>query len=138
MLPLKLGLLILVNSLDTNVVLRYFLNDIPEQSTKSKAVIATSATYVTDVVVTEVVFVLERVIEMERSDIVRLVKTFLSLPSVIYNDYFLDQTIDLYGVQKTLSFVDCYAATEARVYNNSLVTFDKQLLKHGGDHVKEL
>ncbi len=138
MLSLKRGLLIIVISLDTIVVLRYFLNDIPEQSTRSKAAIIDSATYVTDVVLTEIVFVLERVVEMERSDIVRLVKAFLSLPNLIYNDYFLDQTIDLYGARKSLSFVDCYAATEARMYNNSLVTFDKQLVKHGGSHVKEL
>lgn len=137
MLLLKPGLPIIVISLDTNVVLRYFLNDIPEQSTRSKAVISGSAIYVTDVVLTEVVFVLEKVIEMSRLDIVRLVKTFLSLPNLIYNDYFLDQTIDLYGGQKSLSFVDCYAATEARMYNNSLVTFDKQLVEHGGNHVKE-
>jgi len=127
-----------VISLDTNVVLRYFLNDIPEQGVKSKTVITGSVVYVTDVVLTETVYVLERVIEMERSDIVRLITAFLSLPNMIYNDYFLDETIDLYGSQKTLSFVDCYAAVEAKMYNNSLVTFDKQLLKHGGNHVKEL
>ncbi len=73
---------------------------------------------------------------MDRSDIVKLVKTFLSLPNVIYNDYFLDQTIDLYGKQRTLSFVDCYAAIEAKVYGNTLVTFDKDLIKHGGRHVR--
>ena len=137
MLLLKLGLLIIVISLDTNIVLRYFLDDIPEQSTKSKVAIAGSAVYVTDVVLTEIIFVLEKVIEMERSDIVRLVRTFLSLPNLIYNDYFLDQAIDLYGVCKSLSFVDCYAATEAKVYNNSLVTFDQQLIKHGGRHVTQ-
>lgn len=124
-------------SLDTSVVLRYFLNDIPEQSVRSKAVITDSATYVTDVVLTETVFVLEKVVGMERSDIVRLIKTFLSLPNLIYNDYFIDQTIDLYSSQRTLSFVDCYAATEAKMYHNSLVTFDKQLAKQGGNHVKE-
>ena len=75
---------------------------------------------------------------MERSDIVRLIKAFLGLPNLTYNDYFLDETIDLYGSQKTLSFVDCYAAVEAKMYNNTLVTFDKQLVKHGGSHVKEL
>ncbi len=138
MLPPKPGLLIIVVSLDTNVIIRYFLNDIPEQSIKSKEAIVGSTIYVTDVVLTEVVFVLERVIEMDRSDIVRLTKTFLGLPNLIYNDYFLDQTIDLYGAQKTLSFVDCYAATEAKMYNNSLVTFDKELAKHGGSHVREL
>ena len=124
-----------MNSLDTNVVLRYLLNDIPEQSLKSKAVITGSASYVTDVVVTETIFVLERIIDMDRSDIVKIVKAFLSLPNLIYNDYFLDQSIDLYGAKNTLSFVDCYAAIEAKVYGNSLVTFDKELIKHGGAHV---
>lgn len=75
---------------------------------------------------------------MERLDIVRLIKTFLSLPNLIYNDYFLDQVIDLYEAKKTLSFVDCYAAVEAKVYGNSLVTFDKELIKHGGAHVTTL
>jgi predicted nucleic-acid-binding protein len=126
-----------VNSLDTNVVLRYLLNDIPEQTLKSKAVITGSESYVTDVVVTETIFVLERVVGMDRSDIVLLVQTFLSLPNLIYNDYFLDQAIVLYGEKKTLSFVDCYAAIEAKVYRNSLITFDKQLAKHGGAHVRE-
>ena len=127
-----------MNSLDTNVVLRYLLNDIPEQGFKAKEIITNSASYVTDVVTVEVIFVLEKVIGMERSDIVKLVKSFLSLPNLIYNDYFLDQSIDLYGANKTLSIVDCYAATEAKVYRNSLVTFDKELLKHGGSHVKGL
>jgi predicted nucleic-acid-binding protein len=127
-----------VNSLDTNVVLRYLLNDITEQSAKSKSIITNSSCYVTDVVLTEAIFVLEKVIELERADIAILVKTFLSLPNVVYNDYFLDETIDLYRAEKTLSFVDCYAATESKLYNNILVTFDKALVKHGGIHVKEL
>ena len=127
-----------MNSLDTNVVLRYLLNDIPEQSIKSRAVIISSASYITDVVAVEIVFVLEKVIGMKRSDIVKLVKSFLSLPNLIYNDYFLDQSIDLYGANKTLSIVDCYAAMEAKVYGNSLITFDKELVKHGGRHVRKL
>jgi predicted nucleic-acid-binding protein len=126
-----------VNSLDANVVLRYLLDDIPEQTLIAKAVITGSASYITDVVATETIFVLERVVGMRRSDIVRLVQMFLSLPSVVYNDYFLDQVIVLYEEKKTLSIVDCYAATEAKVYGNSLVTFDKELVKHGGNHVKK-
>jgi predicted nucleic-acid-binding protein len=118
-------------------VLRYLLNDIPEQSLKSKSIITGSASYVTDVVVAEIIFVLERVIGMERADIVMLLKTLLSLHNLVYNDYFLDQAIDLYGAKKNLSIVDCYAATEAKMYGNPLITFDKELVKQGGDHVKE-
>jgi predicted nucleic-acid-binding protein len=127
-----------MNSLDTNVTLRYLLNDIPGQALKARAIIANSSCYVTDVVLTEIVFVLERVVGMERSDIVTLIKTFLSLPNFIYNDYFLDEAIDLYGSKKALSFVDCYAATEAKMYGNYLMTFDKPPVKYGGEHVHEL
>jgi predicted nucleic-acid-binding protein len=126
-----------VNSLDTNIVLRYLLNDVPEQSFTSKLIITGSTCYITDVIAVEIIFVLERVICMERSDIVMLFKTFLSLPNVVYNDYFLDQAIDLYGAKKKLSIVDCYAATEAKMYKNTLITFDKELVKQGGNHVKE-
>lgn len=127
-----------MNSLDTNVVLRFLLGDIPAQEDTAKQVIRSSTSYVTDVVLTEVVFVLERVIEMERVDIVRLVGAFLSLPNLVYNNYLLDDTLDLYGKKPSLSFVDCYAATETMVYKNTLYTFDKQLAKHGGNQVKEL
>jgi len=127
-----------MNSLDTNVALRYLLNDIPGQAIKAKTNIVGSTCYVTDVVLTEIVFVLERVIGLDRTDIVSLIKTFLSLPNLIYNDYFLDETIDLYGEKKALSFVDCYAATEAKVYGNTLLTFDKPLARYGGEHVHEL
>jgi len=126
-----------MNSLDTNIVLRYLLNDIPDQADKARHAIATSGCYVTDVVVMEIIFVLEKVIEVERQDILQLLKAFLSLPNIIYNDYFLDQTIDLYGARRTLSIVDCYAATEAKVYGNTLLSFDKELVNHGGGHVRE-
>lgn len=126
-----------MNSLDTNVVLRYLLDDIPEQTVRAKAVIVNSSCYVTDVVVTETIFVLERVVGMDRSDIVQLVQMFLSLPTVVYNDYFLDQAIELYDKKTMLSIVDCYAATEAKIYGNSLMSFDKGLVAHGGDQVFE-
>lgn len=126
-----------MNSLDTNIILRYLLDDIPKQTVKSKIVITQSSSYVTDVVITEVVFVLEKIIGMERVDIAALLRKFLGLPSVVFNDYFLNQSIDLYETKKTLSFVDCYASSEAKVYGNKLVTFDKQLVKHGGSHVTE-
>ena len=125
-----------MNSLDTNVILRFLLDDVPEQTRKIKPIVTGSAAYVTDVVMTEAVFVLERVIGINRRDILRLIKAFLGLPNLIYNDYFLDQVIDLYGGRSSLSFVDCYAAVEAKVYGNALVTFDKALLKHGGSRVK--
>jgi predicted nucleic-acid-binding protein len=125
-------------SLDTNVVLRFLLDDIPDQTSKATKVITANKVYVTDVVAVEVIYVLEKVIELSRQDIAKLVTGFLGFSNVVHNPYFLLTAIDLYEHHPSLSLVDCYAATEAEAYNNKLVTFDKRLISQGGKHVTGL
>lgn len=126
-----------MNSLDANVVLRYILRDIPEQSRKAEALINNSFCYVSGVIVTEIAFVLEKVMEVPRADIGKLLRKFLALKTIRYDEQPLNSAIDLYEVKSKLSFPDCYAAVEAEQSGNTLVTFDKDLIKHGGSHVTE-
>ena len=125
-------------SLDTNVVLRFLLDDVPGQTVKVKNLINKEEVYVTDAVVIEVVYVLEKVYQYTRSDIVKLVSSFLYFGSVTHNPYFLLSTLDMYLEHSALSMVDCYASVEARVYGNQLTTFDKKLALQGGNHVFDL
>ena len=48
-----------LTSLDSNVVIRLILNDVPDQSAKAAEYVGRCPCYVTDVVVAECVFVLE-------------------------------------------------------------------------------
>lgn len=75
-------------SLDTNVVLRFLLGDVLEQTQKATEVITKNKVYVTDVVVIEVIYVLERVIGLSRQDITKLVTDFLGFSNVVHNPYF--------------------------------------------------
>ena len=125
-------------SLDTNVVLRFLLDDVPEQTIKATEVIIKNKVYVTDVVATEVIYVLEKVIGLSRKDIAKLMTDFLGFSNVVHNPYFLIKTIHLYERYTSLSIVDCYASAEAEAYNNKLVTFDKRLARQGGKHVDAL
>lgn len=118
-------------SLDTNTIIRYLLNDIPKQTTEVEKVLAASGAYITDLVLTETVFVLERVIDLPRSEIQVLLGAFLQLPMVTYNDYLLDPTLVLYSEKTKLSFVDCYAAVEAQMHGHQLLTFDAELVQQG-------
>jgi len=126
-----------MNSLDANVILRFLLWDVPEQSRRAERLIAYSPCYVTDVIFTEVVFVLERVVGMERADIGRMLGKFLTLPSVLSNDEVLLRALDLYLKRSSLSFADCYSTVEASENGADLVTFDRDLIKQGGSHVKQ-
>lgn len=126
-----------MKSLDTNVILRFLLRDVPEQADRAKSLISTSECYVTDVVLTETVFVLEKVYEAPRDQIAFSLKSFIALQFVTSNSALFSDVFDLYETQPTLSIIDCYAALEASVWENDLITFDKKLLKHGGRQVRE-
>lgn len=127
-----------MTSLDTNVVLRFLLDDVPDQTVKAAKIISKEKVYVTDVVTVEIVYVLEKVIELPRQDITKLVTDFLGFGNVVHNPYFLLTAINLYKHHQSLSIVDCYATAEAEAYNNKLITFDKRLVNQGGNHVHGL
>lgn len=127
-----------MTSLDTNVVLRFLLNDAPEQTEKAAKIITKEKVYVTDVIAVEIIYVLEKVIQLSRQDVTKLVTDFLGFANVVHNPYFLLTAINLYELHPSLSIVDCYAAVEAEAYDNKLVTFDKRLVSQGGKHVSGL
>jgi predicted nucleic-acid-binding protein len=125
-------------SLDTNVVLRFLLDDVPEQTKKAAEIIEKEKVYVTDVVVVEAIYVLEKTLQLARKDIAELVTSFLGFANVVYNPYFLVNAINLYEQHPALSMVDCYASAEALAYSNQLITFDRRLVSQGGKHIRGL
>lgn len=126
-----------MTSLDTNVILRFLLRNIPDQTAKAISALAHSRCYVTDVVITEIIYVLEKVYEAPRKEIAIALSSFLSLPNLVCNSDLLGEMIDLYEKRSSLSIIDCYAAVESGLSGNQLITFDAKLLRHGGVHVIE-
>ncbi len=122
-------------SLDTNVILRFLLRDILDQAKKAENLVKNSPCYVTDVVLTETVFVMEKIYETPRQGLVALLRGFLTFPNLTYNTYLMDDVLDMFEKYHSLSIIDCYSAVEAKVFGNQLVTFDKKLMKQGGSHI---
>ena len=127
-----------MTSLDTNIVLRFLLGDVKEQSDKAEKLIESTQTYVTDIVVVETIYVLEKTIGLPRSDITQLINAFLGFANVVHSPYFLLDTIALYADKPELSIVDCYAVMESKAYKNKLATFDKKLANQAGPHASLL
>ena len=120
------------SSLDTNVILRLVLNDVPEQASRAAEYIDRSSCYVSDVVIAECVFVLEKIYKLDRKTIARFMENFLDLDTVVFNDPLIEKTLAFYAASRKLSFVDCYSVVEATSHTNTLVTFDRAIInKHG-------
>ncbi|MCL2782687.1 MAG: PIN domain-containing protein [Propionibacteriaceae bacterium] len=117
-------------ALDTNVLLRLIVPDVPEQHARARRLLATPSTtfMVADYVFVELVFVLERHYGFDRGQIARAATGIMELGNIECHEDLLRAAIEFWQVHPKLSFEDClmaeYAQTQSAV---PLWTFDHKL-----------
>lgn len=111
---------------DANVLLRYLLNDIPEQAEKAETILSQGA-FVTSEVLAEVVFVLNGLYNMPRDEICGILTGLVNRVRCNKPDV-LKTGLSIFGKSK-LDFVDCILAAHHQVQGDAIATFDKDLLK---------
>lgn len=112
---------------DTNMSLRYLLNDDQEMANRAEQYLNAGDVHVTIEVIAELVYVLRGVYSLERGQIADTVKAFLC--QVQCRDMrVLELALDTYGA-RSLDFVDCVLYAYHVVKGAELATFDKKLLK---------
>ncbi len=124
-------------SLDSNIVLRLILHDVPEQSALAADYLGRHQCYVTDVVVSECVYVLEKVYRFDRKFIQNAFSNLLELDELSYSETLIEEAFNLYVSLRTLSFADCYSVAEAKFGTNQLLTFDRAIIKECAAYAKE-
>lgn len=121
-------------SLDTNVLLRIVLQDIPEQFELAMSLVEREGVIyrISDAALLEVVFVLTRM-DVDRETIVAVLTRITSRPNIKVNDVIGFELFWMYLQHPALSFTDCYLAMEATMNEaEPLWTFDKALAKQSG------
>ena len=113
--------------LDTNMILRYLLNDNQEMADKAEQYLNGGNVTVTIEVIAEVVYVLKGVYSMARTEIADTVKDFLELVNCHEMDV-LKLALDTYGAH-SLDFVDCVLYGYHAINGAEIATFDGKLLK---------
>ncbi|MCL2504469.1 MAG: PIN domain-containing protein [Coriobacteriia bacterium] len=119
-------------SIDTNVLLRLLLKDIPEQHAKAKALIGQPGIIfmVSDTAMVELVFVLERHYCIGRHHIVEMVKALMGLGKLEISRTVLRGALETYEKSPRLSYEDCYLAQRAAASGSTpLWTFDEKLAR---------
>ena len=118
--------------IDTNLFLRYFLNDIPQQADAVEEILKEARsgklTLVTnELVIAEVVWVLESFYGLDKEMIRKIVLSILNTPNIkIASDDIIAQAIDAY-VRKNVDFIDAFSAFWMKANGITKVfTFDKK------------
>jgi predicted nucleic-acid-binding protein len=116
-------------SLDTNCILRWLLEDIPEQKDLITALVDSGESFtVADAALIETVFVLEKLKRISRETIKKAVMAIIGKDTILCNRELFIEVLSIYTKHQKLSFVDCYLEALARKTNTApLLTFDKKL-----------
>ena len=121
-------------SLDTNILLRWILNDIPAQARAAEKLINSGVTlHVADAAVNEVVYVLEKGLGFPRKRVAVSIRSILAAPNISCNRNLYEVVLPIYVTYHNLSIVDCYLVVRADRNNfTPLYTFDKKLASQLG------
>ncbi|MBR2659438.1 PIN domain-containing protein [Candidatus Saccharibacteria bacterium] len=119
-------------SLDTNVLLRLILGDVPAQFERARRLISRRGAYflIPDLAIAEVIYVLKDAPDFahKRSLQVEVIKELLSVQRLDYDEELFSQVFDLYETHPALPFDDCYLVAKAESLDRlPLYTFDKKL-----------
>jgi predicted nucleic acid-binding protein len=114
--------------LDTNVLVRHFTGEPPDQAERATAFLRSAAPkelVLVDLVAAELVFVLQSVYQQPRSRVAQLLRATLALPAVHCDTArLLYRAIELYETGR--DFTDAYLVTMAEAEGiPDLVSFDR-------------
>ena len=111
-------------SLDTNVVMRILVRDLPEFTERALNLVESGHFEVADVAIVEAVYALENHYGLARSDAVDAMKGFALSEHIVVSGAAL-YALDVYPLHPKLSFADCLLSATSP---EPLWTFDKKLV----------
>jgi len=110
--------------IDTNVILRYLLNDIPEQADEAAEIIGNGAKSFPEIIA-EVVYVLVKLYSVPREKINEIVSPLVD--EIEFENADVVKTALYYYSRTKFDFVDSLLIARKQILNEEIFTFDKKL-----------
>ncbi len=115
--------------LDTNIILRFILNDHPTLSVKAKKLVLSKKFYLDQLVIAECIWVLLKVYNHDKSNVVKYMDSFCKNPLAYNpNKKFINSVMQFFR-SHNFSYIDCYLHCLSQAKDISLATFDTKLSK---------
>ncbi len=114
---------------DANILLRYLLGDNLKMKDLACQVIDNTEVLILSEVLAEVVYVLEKVYKVPRTDISKTLLLLLDKPTIIMEHFEIISNALIYYQQFKLDFIDCILLSYSKSNGSIIHTFDKKLSK---------
>ena len=115
--------------IDTNIILRYLLNDNEELSKQAIDIIDNNTILIPNEVIVEASYVLRKVYNVEKEKIYEAVQSLIEIDNISFqNTKVISLAFKTYATQN-LDIVDCMLYAYNRIEKYEVETFDKKLNK---------
>jgi len=115
--------------LDTNILIRYLLNDNEELSNKATEIIEKNNVFITNEVIIEVAYVLQKLYQIDKKVIFSLICELISFDNIHFeNKNLVLTTFDTFR-KYSMDIVDCMLYAYHKCNDYDVLTFDKKLEK---------
>lgn len=113
--------------LDTNIILRYLLQDYRDLSQEASVVIENNNIFITNEVLAEVVYVLNKTYKIDKEELSQTLIAFLHNENIYLLSKEVAVTALEYFREKNIDFVDCLLCSYSKISNYDVISFDKKL-----------
>lgn len=113
--------------IDTNLIIRFLVNDDPKKAAKVKRVLleTKNTNVLLDTVVAEIVWVLSSYYEQDKSSILEKIRALIHVDTISCNKSLLDRSLTIWG-NNNLSFIDSYIAASVELEDLKIYSYDRQ------------
>ncbi len=115
--------------IDANIVLRYLLEDEKQSFLKASQIIENDDILLTNEIIAEIVYVLEKVYTVPKMEIADILSAFIKLINIFIEDKQLIIVALSFYAKYNLDFVDSILLSYNKVRKYKVITFDKKLNK---------
>ena len=115
--------------IDANIALRYLLKDDEQSFLKASQIIESDEVHITNEIIAEIVYVLEKVYSVPKAEIVGVLSAFVEMVNILIDDKQLILEALRFYEKHHLDFVDSILLSYNKVRKYKVITFDKKLKK---------
>jgi predicted nucleic-acid-binding protein len=113
--------------IDTNYIVRYFVNDNKIMADEAEEILLSKKVFIANEIIAEVIYVLDGVYGISRDKVADLLLELISFHNILVtNKKALKESLEIFKVKK-LDFVDCLLCAYSK--EDEILTFDKKLNK---------
>ncbi len=126
------------NLLDTNLIIRFLVNDDSEKVSKVEKLLKdkNNANILLDTIVAEIIWVLSSYYSLKKTEVIEKIRALIHVNTVECNAVLIYKALSLWETNN-ISYIDSYLAAVASLGNISVLSYDEKLKNVNEITVKE-